>query len=68
MTDRARRSLRRDAQVPRTHICAGLTRSVGRRIVHALLITLLVGFFVVRYAIRQYFRKELTWGTDNQLH
>ncbi len=42
-----------------------LTRPAGHRIVRMLLVTLLVGFFIVRYAIRQYFRKELTWRADN---
>jgi hypothetical protein len=39
----------------------------GRRIVRALLVTLVLGVFLVRYAIRQYFRKEMTWPTENPL-
>lgn len=35
----------------------------GRRIVRALLITLLVGFFVARYVVRQFSRKELILPT-----
>jgi hypothetical protein len=33
----------------------------GRRIVHGLLITLFLGYLLVRYAIRQYVRKEMAW-------
>jgi hypothetical protein len=40
-------------------IGAVLAWSAGRRIARVLLITLLVGFFVVRYAVRQFSRKEL---------
>ncbi|HWM07039.1 MAG TPA: hypothetical protein VNP92_32265 [Actinophytocola sp.] len=35
--------------------------SAGRWVARVLLLTILVGFFVVRYAIRQFYRKELTW-------
>lgn len=38
---------------------AVLAWSVGRRIARALLVTLLVGYFVVRYVVRQFSRKEL---------
>jgi hypothetical protein len=46
---------------------AALARPAGRRIVRALLATLVLGFFLVRYAIRQFVRKELTWHTENPL-
>ncbi len=36
-----------------------IARSPLRRIVNALIVTLLVGFFLVRYAVRRYARKEL---------
>jgi hypothetical protein len=36
-----------------------LAWSACRRIARMLLITLLVGFFVVRYVVRQFSRKEL---------
>jgi len=42
-----------------------VARPSGRGIVRALLVTILLGFFLVRYAIRQYVRKELTWHTEN---
>lgn len=42
--------------------CAGLALPDGRRIARALMVTLLLGFFLVRYVIRQYFRKELAWA------
>ena len=38
---------------------ADIARATRRRIVRALLITLLIGFFAVRYAIRRYYRTEL---------
>ncbi len=37
--------------------------SAGRRMVRMLLIMLLVGFFVVRYVVRQFSRKELILPT-----
>jgi hypothetical protein len=36
-----------------------IARSPLRRIVNVLIVTLLVGFFVVRYAVRRYAHKEL---------
>jgi hypothetical protein len=32
--------------------------------VRFLLIVVLVGYFVVRYAVHQYFRRELTWDIN----
>jgi hypothetical protein len=46
---------------------AGLARPTRRLIVRAVLAALLFGFFIVRFAIRQYVRKELAWRTENQL-
>jgi len=37
-----------------------IVRSLTRRIVNALLIMLLVGFFIVRFAVRRYATKELS--------
>jgi uncharacterized protein YneF (UPF0154 family) len=36
-----------------------------RRIMRALLITLLIGFFIVRLAVRRYARKELRLPIDS---
>jgi hypothetical protein len=36
-----------------------IARSPLHRIVNALMVTILVGFFVVRYAVRRYAHKEL---------
>jgi hypothetical protein len=36
----------------------------GRRIMRALLITLVLGYVLVRYAVRQYVRKEMAWLTE----
>jgi uncharacterized protein YneF (UPF0154 family) len=35
--------------------------------VRALLVTLILGFFLVRYAIHQYVREELTWYPENPM-
>jgi uncharacterized protein YneF (UPF0154 family) len=35
--------------------------------VRTLLATLVLGFFLVRYVIRQYVRKELTWHPENPM-
>jgi hypothetical protein len=43
---------------------AGPSRPAWRSVVRFLLIVALVGYFVVRYAVRQYFRKELAWEVD----
>jgi hypothetical protein len=39
----------------------GPGRPTWRSVVRCLLIAVLVGYVVVRYAIRQYVRKELIW-------
>jgi hypothetical protein len=51
-------ALRGDIHDPGTPMGVG---SVGRRVARILLVTVLIGFFIVRYAIRQYYRRELTW-------
>jgi hypothetical protein len=50
---------------PSVLLVLGLVQPIGRRIARALLATLLLGFFIVRFAIRQYVRKELIWRTEN---
>jgi hypothetical protein len=47
-----------------TPIPAGSNRSAARRFVRALLVVLLLGFFLVRYVVRQCVRKELAWGAS----
>jgi hypothetical protein len=46
-----------ERQVPRVPIGSGLARSAGQWVARALLVTLVIGYLVVRYAIRQYFRR-----------
>jgi hypothetical protein len=46
---------------------ACIARPTGRGIARFLLATFLLGLFIVRYAIRQYVRKELIWRIENWL-
>ena len=37
---------------------------LARRIMRVLLVTLLVVLLIVRYAVQQYFRKEMAWPAE----
>ena len=38
--------------------------TLARRIMRVLLVTLLIVLLIVRYAVQQYFRKEMTWSVE----
>jgi hypothetical protein len=38
--------------------------TLARRIMRALLIALLIVLLIVRYAVQQYFRKEMAWPAE----